>query len=172
MTAEQISELRALRGQGMTSAVGEYTPDELWEALDEIEALREEIDLDNKRIAQLERVLKAVPACPDHGELCIPHAIGWIAKARQDQAAIAAKDAEIEALRKDAARLDWLETLLHRTEYRNPRRPAESVSSDMHFAHGNCNLYVRNLFGNAITGAGGSGESVRAAIDAAMKAQP
>lgn len=76
--------------------------------------------------------------------------------------------AEIERLRKDAARLDWLETLLHRTEYQNQRRPAESVSSDMHFAHGNCNLYVRNLFGNATTGAGGGGDSVRAAIDAAM----
>ena len=85
-----------------------------------------------------------------------------------DQAVIDAKDAEIEALRKDAARLDWLETLLHRTEYQNQRRPAESVSSDMHFAHGNCNLYVRNLFGNATTGAGGGGDSVRAAIDAAM----
>ena len=77
--------------------------------------------------------------------------------------------AERELWQKDAARLDWLETLLHRTEYQNSRRPAESVSSDMHFAHGKCNLYVRNLFGNAITGAGGSGDSVRAAIDAAIR---
>jgi hypothetical protein len=40
VTDEQIAKLRALRGQGLTSAVGEYTPDELWEALDEIERLR------------------------------------------------------------------------------------------------------------------------------------
>ena len=40
MEKNQIDELRALRGQGMVSAVGEYTPDELWEALDEIERLR------------------------------------------------------------------------------------------------------------------------------------
>jgi hypothetical protein len=81
----------------------------------------------------------------------------------------AAVASERELWQKDAARLDWLETLLHRTEYQNSRRPAESVSSDMHFAHGKCNLYVRNLFGNAITGAGGSGDSVRAAIDAAIR---
>lgn len=40
MNAARIAELRALRGQGMASAVGEYTPDELWEALDCIESLR------------------------------------------------------------------------------------------------------------------------------------
>ena len=89
---------------------------------------------------------------------------------RAQKAAIdAAVASERELWQKDAARLDWLETLLHRTEYQNSRRPAESVSSDMHFAHGKCNLYVRNLFGNAITGAGGSGDSVRAAIDAAIR---
>jgi len=66
----------------------------------ETEALREEIELDNKRIAQLERVLKSVPECPDHGDLCIPHAIGWIAKARQDQAAI---DAAVAAERERCA---------------------------------------------------------------------
>lgn len=37
---KRISELRELFGQGMVSAVGEYTPDELWEALNEIERLR------------------------------------------------------------------------------------------------------------------------------------
>lgn len=51
----------------------------------ELADLREEVDLDNKRIAQLERVLKATPSCPDHGDLCIPHALEWIAKAKQEQ---------------------------------------------------------------------------------------
>lgn len=51
----------------------------------ELAELREEIALDNKRIAELERVLKAIPGCPDHGELCIPHAMEWIAKALQEQ---------------------------------------------------------------------------------------
>ncbi|MET4695194.1 hypothetical protein [Endozoicomonas lisbonensis] len=40
MNEKQIEELRALKGQGMESAVGEYTPAELWEALDEIERLQ------------------------------------------------------------------------------------------------------------------------------------
>ena len=40
MNEQRIAELRALRGSGMTSAVGEYTPDELWEALDDVERLR------------------------------------------------------------------------------------------------------------------------------------
>lgn len=42
MDDKRISELRALCGQGMVSAVGEYTPDELWEALDELDLLRAE----------------------------------------------------------------------------------------------------------------------------------
>ena len=37
-----IANLRALRGQGLVSSVGEYTPNELWDALDEIEQLRTE----------------------------------------------------------------------------------------------------------------------------------
>lgn len=43
MSPEKIAELRKLRGSGLTSAVGEYTPDELWEALDEIESLRADL---------------------------------------------------------------------------------------------------------------------------------
>lgn len=54
--------------------------------LDCVGDLHEEVDLDNKRIAELERVLKAIPACPDHGDLCIPHAMEWIAKARAMEA--------------------------------------------------------------------------------------
>lgn len=40
MDEKRIAELRAYRGEGMISAVGEYTPDELWEALDTVEKLR------------------------------------------------------------------------------------------------------------------------------------
>jgi hypothetical protein len=40
MDEKRIAELRAYRGSGMISAVGEYTPDELWEALDAVEKLR------------------------------------------------------------------------------------------------------------------------------------
>ena len=36
----EIAEWRALRGQGLTSAIGEYTPSEFWRVLDEFESLR------------------------------------------------------------------------------------------------------------------------------------
>lgn len=42
ITKEQIAEWRAEEGNGMRSAVGEYTPDEFWMLLDEIERLQAE----------------------------------------------------------------------------------------------------------------------------------
>lgn len=45
MDEKRIADLRAERGRGMVSAVGEYTPDELWEALDCIERLRAALQL-------------------------------------------------------------------------------------------------------------------------------
>lgn len=42
-TPEKIAELRKLKGEGMISVVGQYTPDEFWAALDEIESLRDAI---------------------------------------------------------------------------------------------------------------------------------
>lgn len=41
ITAEQIAEWRALQGEGMNSAVGEYTPHEFWDLLTEFEAQRD-----------------------------------------------------------------------------------------------------------------------------------
>jgi hypothetical protein len=48
ITDEQIAEWRTMRKKGMVSAIGEYTPDEFWAALDEIERLRgkKEKDID------------------------------------------------------------------------------------------------------------------------------
>lgn len=40
ITDEQIKEWQELKGDGFTSAIGEYTPDEFWDALREIEDLR------------------------------------------------------------------------------------------------------------------------------------
>lgn len=42
ITEKQISEWREMRNEGMVSAIGEYTPAEFWEVLDEIERLRAE----------------------------------------------------------------------------------------------------------------------------------
>ena len=43
ITKEQIAEWRKLKDSGMVSGVGEYTPPEFWEALDEIERLNRKI---------------------------------------------------------------------------------------------------------------------------------
>lgn len=40
ITDEQIQEWLAMRGEGMASAVGEYTPAEFWQVLDELARLR------------------------------------------------------------------------------------------------------------------------------------
>jgi hypothetical protein len=66
----------------------------------------------------------------------------------------------------DADRLDFLDTLINRTEFQNTRRPKEYVASDMHLGQGWCSLYVRNLFGNIVKSS--SQSSVRETIDAVM----
>lgn len=38
----------------------------------------EEIALDDRHIADLLKVVAAVPPCPLHGDTCIPHAVEWI----------------------------------------------------------------------------------------------
>jgi hypothetical protein len=43
ITDKQIAEWRELRDEGMVSTIGEYTPPEFWDALDEIERLRAEL---------------------------------------------------------------------------------------------------------------------------------
>ena len=41
---------------------------------------REEIDIDDKLLANCNRVLDAIPPCPVHGIRCISHAMEWIEK--------------------------------------------------------------------------------------------
>lgn len=43
--------------------------------------LIEELAVANKLLAERQRVLDAVPPCPDHGP-CVPHALEWIEKAK------------------------------------------------------------------------------------------
>lgn len=51
--------------------------------MSEIDLLKEEIKLDNRRIADLEKVLYAIPECPVHGG-CIPHALEWIERMKNN----------------------------------------------------------------------------------------
>ena len=50
-TKEQRDEWRKLKGQGMTSAVGEYTPSEFWELLSDVDRLERE----NKHLSDMLR---------------------------------------------------------------------------------------------------------------------
>jgi hypothetical protein len=61
-TKAQRTEWRKLQGQGMTSAVGEYTPPEFWELLDDVDRLAEALQT-------------ALEAGQFHGELKV-----WAAK--------------------------------------------------------------------------------------------
>lgn len=38
-------------------------------------------------LCERERLLEAVPDCPDHGPGCVPFALEWVARARDDYAA-------------------------------------------------------------------------------------
>lgn len=40
-----------------------------------------------KLITERDRLLDAVPRCPEHGPGCVPHAIEWVARKRDDYAA-------------------------------------------------------------------------------------
>ena len=85
--------------------------------------------------------------CRRHG---IPHCVACMGKSRGRMT--------------DTERLNFLDSLMKRTEYQNMRRPSVGVDSDMHInSHGNVALYARDLCGRVV--AAGSAENVRDAID-------
>jgi len=43
-------------------------------------ALEAEVAVDDKLLKERQRVLDAIPECPEHGRSCIPHAIEWVEK--------------------------------------------------------------------------------------------
>lgn len=43
---------------------------------------KEQIRLDDERIRELEKVIKEIPECVAHGDLCLPHAIEWIRRVK------------------------------------------------------------------------------------------
>src|SRR5688572_1407089 len=43
--------------------------------------LQEEVDVDNKLLDERNRLLAAIPECPEHGA-CVPHAIEWVENAK------------------------------------------------------------------------------------------
>lgn len=49
----------------------------------ELAALRAQLATDEKLLAERNRLLAAIPACPEHGAGCVPHAIEWVEKAKE-----------------------------------------------------------------------------------------
>jgi hypothetical protein len=86
-------------------------------------------------------------------------------KANMAPDTIQVSPAEYEALRRDAERLDFLDTLTKRTH--KVGRKFWPISSDMHFGALGVSLYVRTGIGSGIE-TQGNGATVRAAIDAAI----
>lgn len=68
----------------------------------EIDGLREEVELDNKIIAERDRLLNAIPECAAHGQ-CVPHAIQWVKDVQVENSQLLEErdqlKAEVEALR-------------------------------------------------------------------------
>jgi hypothetical protein len=84
----------------------------------EVLDLLEEISTADKVIAERDRLIRAIPACPVHGQ-CVPHAIEWVEKVlllmRTLKAEVDSLTREadrqyttIESYRSDAERLRWL----------------------------------------------------------------
>lgn len=53
--------------------------DEAWARIEKLES---EIAVDDKLLAERDRLLNTIPACPAHGAGCVPHAIAWVDDAR------------------------------------------------------------------------------------------
>jgi hypothetical protein len=77
---------------------------------------------------------------------------------------LAKRDETIDSLRHENADL---ESLMHRRQFQNQKRPTERVGSDLHMGDGSAALYIRDLLGNIDNQ--GHGDTVRDAIDAARK---
>lgn len=45
---------------------------------EEINKLKKELALTDKLLQEQYRIMEAIPACPVHGNKCIPHAVEWI----------------------------------------------------------------------------------------------
>ena len=113
-------------GAGSLFVYGDYDSIKAAQAIViERDQLKAVIEIHNKIIAERNRLLDAIPACPVHGQ-CVPHAIEWVEKAllvmrelkaenerlksvhesgRQHAMALAAQN---EALRKWTTRYEWL----------------------------------------------------------------
>lgn len=45
---------------------------------EEVTRLRKELAVRDQLLDEYRRVMEAIPECPVHGYLCVPHAIEWV----------------------------------------------------------------------------------------------
>ena len=92
----------------------------------EIDGLREEVEIDNKIIAERDRLLNAVPECAAHGQ-CVPHAIQWVKDVQVENSQLLEErdqlKAENERLQQFEAaytewsnKTDWVQETVHWSE--------------------------------------------------------
>nr|WP_314569293.1 hypothetical protein [uncultured Pseudomonas sp.] len=77
----------------------------------EIDGLREEVEIDNKIIAERDRLLNAIPECAAHGQ-CVPYAIQWVRDVQVENSQLLEERdqlrAENERLQQfEAAYMEW-----------------------------------------------------------------
>jgi DNA repair ATPase RecN len=65
------------------------------DAMAKISTLREHVEVDEKLLSELERLLKVIPECPVHGR-CIPHAIEWVKQHKQLQSPLKCENEELK----------------------------------------------------------------------------
>jgi hypothetical protein len=49
----------------------------------EAKALEEELEVSNQLLNHRQELLNAIPPCPTHGHGCVPHALDWITKHKE-----------------------------------------------------------------------------------------
>jgi len=55
---------------------------EIFDLKKQLSAIKEELEITTKLVAERTRLLKAIPPCEVHGTECVPHAIEWVEKVK------------------------------------------------------------------------------------------
>lgn len=94
-----------------------YTADQMRAyAAAAVAAMREELTVTDKLLADRQRVIDAIPECPDHGTNCVPHALEWVRRAITGTEAAVAAEREACAKPTEAMELAGMRAL--RNTYR------------------------------------------------------
>lgn len=90
LTIEQLDnlELAARASYGMDER-GQVLINGVLALIAEVKQLRDELDVTGLLLDTRNKVLDAIPECPDHGSQCVPHALEWIENVQKQIAQLA-----------------------------------------------------------------------------------